>query len=337
MKRKIFQFAIMSVFLLGIDACKKTPTGFLSPYLHYEVDPIIIPKGRAFLSSGLNGDGTSQPYTATVVHFYNKATGENADALFNKTYPVATWIALYNPKTDTTLALINAKLKTVNVPPISVIPHSGQIVANFGALNVPAGEYQFDLEIKNDAGSRLYPKIGDFILADTSNFETTSLGVPYDHLFEVGNETVTGVAANPILTVTRTGDTPNTITVQFLDKNGDAFDPAKGEIARRPNTGLNPNPAYLQTLQDYTNSFTITDNAMIFQYPFTPFPLNSLGNGFNIYYRIPTQYFKLDNPPLGNGQVVQWSLNPRFALQIYVPGAYTVTMQLPDVTRIPAP
>lgn len=332
MKRRLFLYITpLIVVLAAIYSCKKTANGFLSPYIHYEQDPIKIPKGRAFLSAGLNGDGTSLPFSAKVVHYYDKATGNIVDTLFAHTFPVQIWTGLYNPKTDTTLQLIEAKLKTVNIPGITVNPASGQIVANFGALKLPAGEYQFDLQITNEAGTRLYPKIGDFILQDTTTYDAVpAIGTQYDKLYEVGNENVSKLAVTPTLTITRVADTPNIVTVKFLDKNGTPFDPKKGEIQRRPNTGFNPTPPYLQTLQDYSIAYHVTDNAMIFQFPFTPFPLNSLGNLYNIYYRIPTQYVHIDGQPDG-----KWSLNPRFPIRIYVPGSYLVTMQFPDVTHVP--
>ena len=328
--RSLYYSIILLLCLTSIYSCKKTPNGFLSLYIHYEASPLLIPKGRAFLSDGLNGDGTSQPFTVKVVHFYDKATGKIVDTLFNKTYPIPIWTALYNPKTDTTLALINAKRKIVNVAAISILPASGQIVANYAALKIPAGEYQFDLQISNETGSRLYPKIGDFALVDTTNYESApDIGTQYDKLLEVGNESVSKLAATPILTITRVADTPNIVTVKFLDKNGVPFDPNKGEVVRRPYPGVfNPLQPYLQTLQDYSLSYTPTDNSMIFGYAFAPFPLASLGNGFNIYYRIPTQFVHIDGQPDG-----KWSLNPRFPIQFFVPGSYLITMQFPDVTH----
>lgn len=332
MKRKsFFYITSLLICLAAIYACKKTAAGFLSPYIHYEQSPILIPKGRAFLSAGLNGDGTSQPISVRVLHYYDKATGKVIDTLFNKTFPVQIWTGLYNSKIDTTLQLINAKLKTVNTAPISVNPASGQIVANYGALKLPAGEYQFDLEIRNEAGTKVYPKIGDFILKDTTTYDAVpALGTQYDKLFKVGNESVAKAAGVPTLTITRVADTPNIVTVQFLDKNGVYFNPKKGEIQRRPATGLNPSPPYLQTLQDFTHFYSITDQAMIFKFPFTPFPLNQLPNGFNVYYRIPTNLVHIDGEPDG-----MWSLNPRFPIRIYVPGSYLVTMRFPDVTHVP--
>lgn len=330
--KKIFYLyvAVISAFIIITYSCKKSTVGFLSPYIHYEQDPIQIPKGRPFVSSALNPDGSTMPFTATVIHYYNKATGQIVDSLFNKKFPVQTFTGYIDPKKDTTLQQIESFVKIENLPAVKVLPESGQVSANSGALNLPAGEYQYDLRITNEAGTRIYPKIGDFVLVDTTDYESLTYGAPYDHLFEVGHENITGVAKAPIFTVTRTAAAPNNITLQFLDKNGVPFDPAKNEVVRRPNSGVNPVPPYLQTLQDYTTAYTVTDQAMIFQFPFVPFPLNSLGNNFNIYYRIPTQYFHLDGQPDG-----KWSLNPRFALQVFLPGSYTVTMQLPDVTHVP--
>lgn len=332
MKRRLFLYITPVIITLTvIYSCKKTANGFLSPYIHYEQNPIKIPKGRAFLSSGLNGDGTSQPFSVKVVHFYDKATGNVVDTMFARTFPVQIWTGLYDPKTDTTLQLINTKRKTVIIPGISINPASGQLVANFGALKLPAGEYQYDLQITNETGTRLYPRIGDFILKDTTTFDAVpALGTQYDKLFKVGNENISKLARTPTLTITRVADTPNIVTVKYLDKNGVPFDPKKGEVQRRPNTGVNPVPPYLQTLQDYSLGYTATDDAMIFQFAFTPFPLNSLGNGYNIYYRIPTQFVHIDGQPDG-----MWSLNPRFPIRIYVPGSYLVTMQFPDVTHVP--
>jgi hypothetical protein len=333
MKKEFIYSVVMFICVVFTSACKKTQVGFLSPYIHYEVTPQIVPKGRNFQGLALNADGTSMPFTATVVHFYDKATGKMVDDIFSKKYAVKLWSGLYNPLTDTTVALINAKLQAVETTAVYINPQSGTLIANFGALNLPSGEYQYDLKITNENGTKVYPKIGDFVLKDTTDFDSApAIGTVYNKLFKVGAEDTSSTAAVPILTITKTADAPNAITVQFMDKNGVFFDPKKGEIVRRPNTGLNPNPAYLQTFQDYTPSYTVTDNSMVFTYFFTPFPFISLGNSYNIYYRIPSQFAHFDESAFKDGV---WSLNPRFPLRIYIPGSYTVTMQFPDVTHVP--
>ena len=67
---------------------------------------------------------------------------------------------------------------------------------------------------------------------------------------------------------------------------------------------------------------------MLFQYALTPFPFISLGNGFNLYYRIPTQFFSVDGYPDG-----EWSANPRLPFRLWIPGTYEITMQFPDLTH----
>lgn len=39
--------------------------------------------------------------------------------------------------------------------------------------------------------------------------------------------------------------------MKIMDKIGVAFNPKRGEIIKRPQTGINPNPPFLQNLQDY--------------------------------------------------------------------------------------
>lgn len=331
--KKIFCLciAVASACIITTYSCKKSTNGFLSPYIHYEQDPLQIPKGRAFLSSALNPDGSSMPFTATVIHYYNKATGQIADSIFNKKYPVQVFTGYIDPSKDTSFQQITSFLKTENVPAISVLPHSGQLEANAGALYLPAGEYQYDLQITNEAGTKIYPKIGDFILKDTTTFDAVpAIGATSEARIMVGNESVSSVGKPPLLTVTRVADTPNIVTVIYKDKNGNPWNPAAGEIVSRPAAGLNPVPPYLQSLQEYTSSYYYTSTSSVFRFPLVPFPLNSLGNAFNIYQRIPAKYVSNDGLPDG-----QYSLNLRFPIRIYVPGSYLVVEQSVDATRVP--
>ena len=81
-----------------------------------------------------------------------------------------------------------------------------------------------------------------------------------------------------------------------MDKNGVPFNPKTGEFTKRPNSGLNPNPPFLQNLQDYApDTYVTTDTAISIKYPLVPFPIVTLGNGFNMYYRIPSQFVHIDS------------------------------------------
>ncbi len=325
--------AILIIVTLG--GCKKLPDGFLSPIIRYEEDPILIAKGRVYVSSALNFDGSSKPATVKLLHIYDKATGQIVDDLFLKKDTIKVWTALYDPKMDTTLELIAAKQKDAVVTPISVNESSGQLEANFLTLYLPSGDYTFDLEISNGASSKVYEKIGNFTLVDKKPYEAhPEIGSPYVRMIKVGNESVgtSLTSANDVeVLIDRTGNSPNKVTVKMVDKNGIPFNPQAGEIARRPNTGNNPVPPFLQTLQDYSLKTQLFNDRMEFSYGTIPFPLSSLGNGYNIYYRIPTQFFSHTNQvayPDG-----EWSANPRFVFRAFVPGSYLITFKLKSIVH----
>ena len=325
----IIKILLAIACILALDACKKLPDGFLSPIIRYEEDPILISKGQVYVSSALNFDGSSKPAKVKLLHVYNKVTGENVDNLFFAKDTITVWTALYDPKLDTTLERVQAKQKIDIVPPIVVNENSGQLEANFLTLNLPSGDYSFDLEISNGAGSKVYEKIGNFTLLDVPPFQAhPELGTPYIRMIKVGNEglgsNLTGTD-NVEVDIQRTSDAPNKVIVKMVDKNGVPFNPEGGEIARRPNTGNNPIPPFLQTLQDYSLKSELFSDRMEFSYGTIPFPLSSLGNGYNIYYRIPTQFFSHTNQvsfPDG-----EWSANPRFVFRAFVPGTYVITFK----------
>lgn len=330
---KSLKYLLALVVLTGIsNSCKKITDGFLSPLVRYEEDPIIIQKGRTKVSSALNFDGSTKPAKIRMVHIYDKATGKIVDDVFLKQYPIKIWTGLYDSKTDTTLALIDAKQKDTLITPIVINNVSGQVEANSTTLNIPAGDYEFDLEISNGAATMLYPKIGRLQIIDAPTFEANpELGTPYIRMIKVGNESLGTSIFSPVVVIERTADEPNKVILKIVDKNGIPFNPKAGEIIRRPNTGNNPVPPFLQTLQDYSLKTDIYDDRMEFTYGVLPFPLASLGNGYNIYYRIPTQFFSHDDQvkfPDG-----QYSANPRFVFRAYVPGTYTITYRATDITH----
>jgi hypothetical protein len=332
-KINIFKGFLFASTAFLFSACVKLPDGFLSPLVRYEEEPIVIQQGRVKVSSALNLDGSSKPAKVRVIHFYDKATGNIVDSLFNKKYTIKGWKALYDPKVDTTIELIQAKQFDMEVTPISINEVSGQVEANYTTIYLPLGNYEFDLEITNSASTQVYKKIGQIQLVSAPPFETNpTLGSPYVRMIKVGNEAQgTNLTAGVSVTITRTGDAPNKVTLKFLDKNNTPFNPLAGEIQRRPNTGTNPTPPFLQTLQDYSLKTELFSDRMEFTYGTVPFPLNSLGNGFNLYYRIPSQYFSHNNQtsyPDG-----QFSGNPRLQFRCYVPGAYQILFKYTEFVR----
>lgn len=320
----LFAGAMLAVY----SSCQKIPNGFLTSYPYYDQSPMVIGKGYPFNSAPLETIGSTIPMNVKILHVYDANSGALLDSIFLKKYPFTIFTSYYDPKVDTTLAMVNAIRKLVDTFAINVNSANGSFQANFNTIHLPTGSYTFDLQISNSAGTKTYPKIAEFILQDTLPYAIPDL--QYDKLYKVGNESVSKLVKNPIVTVQYVADTPNVVIVKIVDKNGVPFDPSKEEIIKRPNPG---GVGFLQTYDDYAISSYNTDTSMNYIYPFAPFPsspLDKLPNSGLVYYRIPTQFIHFDESQFLDNE---WSANPRFRSRFYVPGEYLMTVILPDITH----
>lgn len=361
MKRHYFSIlpAISLLALCMLTACTKYEKGFLSSSIQYSVSTVTVIKGRIFNSNTLVPDGSSIPMSVKWVHVYD-ATGKIVDDIFSAKYPVEVWSAAYNPATDINFALITAKRTKTELPPIVVNAQSGRLEANAGTYNLPSGTYTMDLEVSNIAGTKLLPKAVTIILQEGKPVETN----PETGSYSAGT-IVAGTATggptffngnnNPFVkeTIQRVADLPNEFVLKFIDKDGNAFNPKNSEVIKRPNSGLNPTPAFLQNLQDYApDTYVAKDDAISIRYPLTPFPIVTLGNGFNMYYLINSANVQIDsttawttNSPGIFYQGVtdaryrgtfingRYDYSIRVPLRIQTPGSYVLTIQLLNAKR----
>lgn len=369
-KSKIFYFviAVCAIFVSDLfQGCTKVEKGFISPTQQYAVSSFTIVRGRNSSSYSLINDGSSVPMHIKWTHIYDK-DGKIVDDIFSKKYPVGVWTAAYNSKTDLTYGAIMAKRTIEEMPPIVVNEFNGTISSNEGTLNVPVGEYTMDLEVSNIAGTVKLEKVMTLNVVDGESLAISpdpgafslsllvagtaggagSAGGPNNGVMFNGNN-------NPFIdySVTRYADTPNILIFKLTDRFGKAFNPKNGEIMKRPNSGLNPNPPFLQNLQDYApDTFSPNDTAMTLKYPLVPFPINSLGNGYNMYYRIPSKYVAIDSTSswstnaagnfytgttdphyLGVYTLDKYDYAIRIPLRVYVPGAYFINIKVLNVTH----
>lgn len=323
-------FIYTCIIILGVlNSCKKIPNGNLSNIIRYETLPIEVPQGRSYVSDALNPEGSTKPLHIKLLNVYNKNSGEDVTDIFLQKYNFTVWTGLYDSRVDTTLELIDAKQKDSLIYPISINSVSGQLEANYTTINLPLGEFSFDLEISNEAGSAIYKEIGEFEIVEAPFYEIPTVRSTVAMM--VGNESTTKtITSNSShLVVEKISDDENKIIVRILDKNGNPFNPIEGEIVRRPNTGTTG--GYLQTMQDYSIESESFEDRMEFIYGVVPFPLASLGNGFNYYYRIPAQYVVFD-ASLGLPYNT-YSCNARFSFQTFTPGTYKIDVIVPQVTR----
>ncbi|MDH7460579.1 DUF5007 domain-containing protein [Chitinophagaceae bacterium 26-R-25] len=357
---KQFSFCILMVIVLSLTLaqCTKVEKGYLSSTMAYSVSQFTVVQGRAASSYSLVSDGSSLPLNIELQHVYD-AKGNIVDSMFTKKYPVTVWTAAYNNATDTTFAAITAKRTTTQLPPVIINPKSGVFETNSATVYLPLGSYTFDLKVTNVQGTILLPKIITMNLSTGKPFETTPETGAYA-VYKLIANTGTSTAIfngnnNPYVfeSLTRIADTPNRVEVVVTDRNGRAFNPKNNEVVKRPNSGLNPNPPFLQNLQDYApDTYKATDTSMTLLYPLTPFPIASLGNGYNMYYCIPTTSVQIDT-------TATWSTNTsgvyyqgtsdshykgiypdgkydfsfRVPMRIQVPGSYKLRLKILNITH----
>ncbi|WP_158085135.1 DUF5007 domain-containing protein [Niastella vici] len=357
---------IITTILLSItitagvfSGCTKYGKGFLSPYMQYAVSEFGVVRGRTATSYSMITDGSSVPLRIKWTHVYD-SLGHSADDLFNKQYPVGVWTAAYNPLTDTNFATISAKRTVQNLQPIVINEKSGTLEANSGTIYLPTGTYTMDMEVSNEAGTETLNRIMQIVIKDGKPLETSPETGAFSNslLFAntpTGKGTLFNGANNPfdLVTVTRFADTPNVLILKVTDRNGVPFNPKAGEFAKRPNSGLNPQPPFLQNLQDYApDTYVASDTAISIKYPLVPFPIVSLGNGFNMYYRIPAQYVHIDSTSswsantagkyyagstdshyLGVYKDNLYDYSLRIPMRIQVPGAYQINVRILNTTH----
>jgi hypothetical protein len=360
---KQFSFCILMVFVLSatLEQCTKVEKGYLSTTMAYSVSQFTAVQGRVASSYSLVSDGSSLPLTIEMLHVYD-AKGAIVDSMFTKKYPVTVWTAAYNNLTDTTFAAIAAKRTTDNLPPVLINSKSGVFQTNSATVYLPLGAYTFDLKVTNTQGTTVLPKIITLNLTSGKPVETAPEQGAYS-VARLNANTPTGAttyggapgsfngANNPFVveTIVRYADTPNIVTYTISDKNGVVFNAKKGEVMKRPNSGLNPTPPFLQNLQDYApDTFNEPDSGSLsLKYPLVPFPIASLGNGYNMYYRIPTAYVLIDSTTTWSsntagsyykgttdshykgvfqGDIYDYSV--RMPLVVQVPGAYYISIKL---------
>lgn len=344
------------VFMVSLTGCTKYQNGFLSPYVQYAVNEFSIIRGRVSTSYSLITDGSNIPMKVKWVHIYD-STGKIVDDIFSKKYLVGIWTAGYDPKTDKDYASIFAKRSTDSLPPIVVNETNGTISSNSGSINLPLGTYTMDLQVSNSAGTQILKNIMKIHILGGAPLETApdqgtfangralANTAPVTYFFNGQN--------NPFVaySITRFADTPNILLLKFIDRNGIPFNPKSGEIIKRPNTGLNPNPPFLQNLQDYApDTYVATDSAISIKFPIAPFPINSLGNGYNMYYNILTSAVHIDSTSswssntagnfykgpadshyLGVYKDGRYDYSIRVPMRIFVPGSFVFTVKILNV------
>jgi hypothetical protein len=325
MKIKNTILVIAAIAVLAIS-CKKIQNGFLSDTIRYKDNIIYCKKGMTLtLSDRINADGSTPPFNFKMVNLRNKATGVSVTEEFSKIYDILVFKPgmTFDPTTDVTVDLLNAKRETVKKPPMEFNPISGQLAFNRGSGNLPLGEYVFDLEATNPWGTKVYPSFAQINVINPSIEDVFT--ITYQASNGATDAEVFTAMKVPQLTCTKISNEGARVILKITDKNGRAFNPKNGEVIKR---GDRPT---FETHAKF-NPVIQTDSALVCDFEVAPFPLVKYVTpatdwGYLMYYRIPKSFAIIDGQPNS-------SVNPAFGFRVLMEGTYVVEVKLTDVTRV---
>jgi hypothetical protein len=320
-----FRYLLIPVaIVLAVYSCKKDEIGFLSDKLLYRSNPLNAVKGRVSTSAPLEADGSTQPLNVKLLDVRDN-TGKTATVLTTE-YEIAIYKAEVR-STDTTLAQLSAKLGTGMYKPFNVNSVGGRMEVTPASVFADTGTYEFDIEVSNVNGSKVFNKIGRVRITpadpDTVVRRALTSSVAGQEL------NFTNMPASSITILTERIAGPNKIIIKFVDKNNVPFNPNNGEVVRRNSLPTNLRYHFAQFAPYYAEEKT--DTALVYQYPdkVPTFPLFTLNNAYTASYRIPSAFNDLN-----------LNLNPEFGVRFYpsespfVTGTFIVTVKLNTAARL---
>jgi len=307
---------------LTIGACQKVTHGYLSEQVRYPDNPLQIARGIVTQTNPVDADGSSAPVVYELLDIHDSATGKHADSMYIN-HQRYVFTSLFDPGVDTTIALLNSVRKLISAPCFDFNVHTGAFTFYNTTDSVPLGTYTYDIKATNEAGSKIYKNVSRFTLYDGLPYENDGAASAW---FQDGT-TTSGTLATPQMTIERLSTNGDRVILKIEDKNGKAFKPTNNEYIERGDRSS------FRTFARF-HPLTITDTALICDFELTPFPLIQGGQGYTIYYRIPSNIAKID-PGLAPSSARIYSVNPRFTFRLWQNGTYLVTIHLPDVTRDP--
>jgi len=324
--QKILLFILCTAFVMA--ACKKVEPGFLSDQMRYKDNVIYCKRGLGLQQSDrINTDESTPPVTFKMLNLRDKATGKAAPQSFFDDYEVLVFKdgESFNVETDTSVEQLNKKREIQKLKPMYFNENSGQFVFNKASLNLPLGDYLFDVASQNIHGSHTFTSFGQISVVDPTLDDIFTIEDNVSNAFNVNN--VATPMRNPKMTLTKVSNEGARVILKLVDKNGNPFNPKAGEIIKRGDRPVFENYARFHPI-------ITTDTAMICDFELAPFPLTRYNDGATdwnhlMYYRIPSQFVKVDNMAAN-----AFSVNPRFAFVVKLEGTYVVEIKFLDAERV---
>lgn len=324
------QYTIITCLLAAVTltaSCKKIQEGYFSEGIRYQFPTIEVERGVVKIANEnlIFPDGSTLPLDVQLLDIRDKATGKRAEVWFSD-YESYRFLSPLTD-TDTTMELFNKKIQYAKFKPFDFVNSGGYFRFNSGTKTIPKGEYTFDLEVSNIAGRRTLKDAATIVVKDpvpyvvdpSTQLGTARDGTPATHAYLPVTQRE--------VTVEKTGDDGNQVTLKFIDKNGTAFNPASIQ---------NRLLADGSTLNDFKtfalfDRVQFTNSSMSYNFGIPPYPFkNAAVNGKTMYFWIPAQFVEIDQFPSATNP--RAALTVRVRLDIKVEGKWLITIKCLNAT-----
>ena len=324
LKNKI---VLVTSFLFTIAlflCCKKVETGFISDNIFYSINPFTVAQGNTTVSGGLIIDGSTTPINVVLLAIRDMATGKDASSILKTPDTIRVYKGSVT-YADSTIALLNTKLKDSTVAPFSINPIGGRLQFTQATKYVPLGKYNIDIQVSNVRGTKTLNNACQInIVGSTAD---TLLYLAYNHSDAAFLNFTTFPASLLNCKITHNPNGDNKIVYVWKDKNGNYFNPKNGEITGRPGR-----PSF----SDWDPYYPVvkTDTTLEFKYPagVPQFPIFSDSKSYPTGFSNGINYYSVSGAHTDIGM----NCNTTFTINYFVTkGTYTITTILTDVTRVP--
>lgn len=345
--------------LAGLAACSEITDapGFLSPDIYLKgTDTLMLPLGSKGSTDVAWLDGSSMPVEFSIENVRDQ-NGARSEQFFRE-YLYRTWTQPYNNQTDTTLELVNAKLREMEMPAFTINPVNGMIqyLETTRNFEKPGDVFHVDVKVRNSSGERIYPdyatvkltekgKPFEFFRATTAIILVNGAGETrftlYDYIPEedlARRQNIYDRNGKELIDIYKISEEPSTgvkVLIQYTDAEGQIFD------SKEYATYATGTESYF----DYAVNRQNTADGALIEFPVTPWPvrqdllsyLKGGTMGFDILdtaslrqgVYVNEDYPFLDPWPEDTWGAEKWYIRLRSRIVFYESGTWVISCRFP--------
>ncbi len=243
--------------LLGVVACEKPEVGYLSDHIFYNTNPLVVAKGVTTYSSVIVANGSTSPLHVKLLAVKNEA-GDDVTDEFTMTRSIVTFNKTITYQ-DSTLAMLEAAMDDSLVTPFQINEIGGRLEFSAATSYLAEGNYNIDIWVSNEKGEYEIDDACEIQLVG----QDQTYAMNYKRVTTDGGLYETSGDYIKVDVEYVGGGTDSKCIYKFVDKNGNFFNPAAGEVTRRASTypffdDWNPwyeleltDTAFVQQMPDY--------------------------------------------------------------------------------------